>query len=161
MKKQLSISLQEYPMEQIVAFCGLQDKHLQVLREVFACDVLLRDGDLQVLYEDEENFVHIQHVVDAIFDMLRHEQTITYREIEYICRLEKLGQLQELSFIYQQPVGKTINGKLIYPKTIGQRKLFQCMRKSEIVFASGVAGTGKTYLAVVYAANLLKKRGDT
>ena len=50
-----------------------------------------------------------------------------------------------------------MNGKLIYPKTIGQRNLFCCMCKSEIVFASGVAGTGKTYLAVVYAATLLKK----
>ena len=157
MKKQLSISLQEYPMEWVVAFCGLQDKHLQLLRDAFDCDIVLRDGCLQIYCEHENVEEQLTHVVKAAFELLEHEQHISYRDIEYICRLEKIGKLKELSLVYQQPVGKTVHGKYIYPKTIGQRQLLQSMKKSEIVFASGVAGTGKTYLAVVYAANLLKK----
>ena len=101
--------------------------------------------------------IHVQHVVQAIFEMLEHLHEIQPRDIQYITRLEKLDRLSDLSLTYQKPIGKTVNGKLIYPKTIGQRNLFCCMCKSEIVFASGVAGTGKTYLAVVYAATLLKK----
>ena len=89
--------------------------------------------------------------------MMEQHLDVQPRDIEYVCRLAKLHRLHELSLTYQKPIGKTVNGKLIYPKTIGQRYLFQCMCKSEIVFASGVAGTGKTYLAVVYAASLLKK----
>lgn len=89
--------------------------------------------------------------------MMEQHLDVQPRDIEYVCRLAKLHRLHELSLTYQKPIGKTVNGKLIYPKTIGQRYLFQCMCKSEIVFASGVAGTGKTYLAVVYAASLLKR----
>ena len=95
--------------------------------------------------------------MQAIFEMLEHLHEIQPRDIQYITRLEKLDRLSDLSLTYQKPIGKTVNGKLIYPKTIGQRNLFRCMGKSDIVFASGVAGTGKTYLAVVYAATLLKK----
>src|SRR5699024_3068480 len=56
-----------------------------------------------------------------------------------------------------QAVGRNFQGKSIYPKTLGQRYMCQCMQQNDIVFASGVAGTGKTYLAVVYAVSLLKK----
>ena len=89
--------------------------------------------------------------------MMEAHIEVSGRDIEYACRLAKLNRLQELSTTYQKAIGKTVNGKLIYPKTIGQRHLFKCMCNSEIVFATGVAGTGKTYLAVVYAADLLKK----
>ena len=50
----------------------------------------------------------------------------------------------------------TKTGKMIYPKTIGQAILCDAMRHNEIVFATGVAGTGKTYLAVAYAVSMLK-----
>lgn len=157
MKKQYQISLEEYLMEWIAAFCGAQDKNLSIICEAFSCEIIVRDNVCKVLCEEETEFIHVQHVLQAAFEMLEHLNEIQPRDIQYIVRLEKIDRLSDLSLTYQKPIGKTVNGKLIYPKTIGQRNLFRCMCKSEIVFASGVAGTGKTYLAVVYAATLLKK----
>ena len=157
MSQKFSISLEEYPLEWIVKLCGPQDLHLKLLREACSCDVVNRDNQLVVLTDCEDSFHLIEDVVKAIFSMLEHHIDVQARDVEYVLRLAKLHRLHELSLTYQKPIGKTIHGKLIYPKTIGQRHLFQCMSKSEIVFASGVAGTGKTYLAVVYATSLLKK----
>ncbi|MBR2067471.1 MAG: PhoH family protein, partial [Solobacterium sp.] len=56
-------------------------------------------------------------------------------------------------------VGRTLAGKAIYPKTDGQYAFVEAMEKKTIVFAIGPAGTGKTYLAVIFAVNALKK-GD-
>ena len=157
MSEQFRIALEEYPMEWIVKLCGAQDKHLELLRNAFSCDIIMRDNELRILSEDAVTFHSIESVVKALFDMMEAHIDVSGRDIEYACRLAKLNRLQELSTTYQKAIGKTVNGKLIYPKTIGQRHLFKCMCNSEIVFATGVAGTGKTYLAVVYAADLLKK----
>ena len=115
------------------------------------------DNELRILSEDAVTFHSIESVVKALFNMMEAHIDVSGRDIEYACRLAKLNRLQELSTTYQKAIGKTVNGKLIYPKTIGQRHLFKCMCNSEIVFATGVACTGKTYLAVVYAVDLLKK----
>lgn len=152
-----TIALADYPMDWIVKLCGAQDKNLDILRETFHCEIIMRDNQMSVLCEKEDTAATIKEIIQVILQMLEHHLDVQPRDIAYVCRLAQLHRLQEISLTYQKPIGKTVNGKLIYPKTIGQRYLFQCMCKSEIVFASGVAGTGKTYLAVVYAANLLKK----
>lgn len=157
--KNTCISLEEYPMEWIIKLCGAQDKHLNIIRNAYACDITMRENSLTILSDDEHVHRQVSTIIDAVFDMLHHHIDVQTRDIEYICRLASMNRLHELCTTWQLPVGKTVNGKLIYPKTIGQRHLLKCMSNSEIVFATGVAGTGKTYLAVVYAANLLKK-GD-
>lgn len=157
MSEQYRISLEEYPMEWVVKLCGPQDKHLGILRSAFACELIMRDNALSVLTKEETVFLTIQSIITALFEMMEHHIEVNERDIEYACRLAKQNRLHELSTTYQKAVGKTCGGKLIFPKTIGQRYLLKCMCNSEIVFATGVAGTGKTYLAVVYAASLLKK----
>lgn len=159
MNKKGSYSLNEYPMEWIMKFSGPKDTHLEIIRREFSCNLIIRDNEVQIIDAEERDIEVIEQTIKTIFQMIEYHLDLQTRDVEYVCRLAKLDKLDEIAMTYQKPVGKTVAGKLIYPKTIGQRHLFQCMCHSEIVFASGVAGTGKTYLAVVYAANLLKK-GD-
>ncbi|MGX8834220.1 PhoH family protein [Amedibacillus sp. YH-ame6] len=159
MSRQYQIDLTGSSMDSIVKLCGPQDKHLHLLREAFHSDITLRDDTLSVLCEHEETFETIQKILKAMMDMLENHIDVQERDVIYLIKLAKEKKLQNVSSMYQKPVGKSIHGKLIYPKTIGQRYMFQCMCNSDIVFSTGVAGTGKTYLAVVYAATLLKK-GD-
>ena len=157
MDRKYTIEVSDKDMNQIVKLCGPNDKHLDVIREAFTCQLTLRDNQFVILCEQEDTINKIKEVLQALFDMMDQHIDLSERDVDYCCRLAKLGKIKEIGNTYQQPVGKTINGKMIYPKTIGQRQLLQAMRHAEIVFATGVAGTGKTYLAVVYAANLLKK----
>lgn len=157
MDRKYTIEINDKDMNQIVKLCGPNDKHLEVIREAFHCQLVVRDNQFVILCETEETIDKIKEVIQALFDMMDQHIDISERDIDYCCRLAKLDKIKEISHTYQQPVGKTVNGKMIYPKTIGQRQLLQAMRHFEIVFATGVAGTGKTYLAVVYAASLLKK----
>ena len=152
-----NISLHEYPIEWVVRLCGTQDKNLEIIRFHFGCEIVLRDNQLRLVHADEESIEQIEKVIKSLFDMMEHHIDVEVRDIEYVCRLAKNNRLDAYAATYSKPVGKTANGKLIYPKTLGQRYLCRAMEKNEIVFASGVAGTGKTYLAVVYAVSLLKK----
>lgn len=156
MSEKYSIALNDYTMEQIACLCGTNDSHLDILREAFACELIVRDMQLTMICEKDQHSM-IADCVFALLDMIAHPLDISRQDVIYATKLAQQHKLNQLSLNYQKPIGKTISGKLIYPKTIGQRYLYQCMATSDIVFASGVAGTGKTYLAVAYAANLLKK----
>ena len=66
----------------------------------------------------------------------------------------KIAQFEEL---YEEEIFKTAKGKSIRVKTMGQRRYIHAMKKNDIVFGIGPAGTGKTYLAVVMAVRALKQ----
>lgn len=157
MSEKYKFSLADYTMEQIAVLCGTNDCHLDILRKEFNCDVIVRDMQLTLLCEKDETKEMVSECVFALLDMIAHPIEINEQDVIYAVKLSKQHKLKQLSLTYQKPIAKTISGKLIYPKTIGQRYLYKCMATNDIVFASGVAGTGKTYLAVAYAANLLKK----
>lgn len=156
MSEKYSISLADYTMEQVAALCGTKDCHLDILRKAFACDLIVRDMQL-ILLGEEAIKEQVSECVFALLEMIAHPIEINKQDVIYASKLAKQDKLKQLSLTYQKPIAKTVHGKLIYPKTIGQRYLYKCMATNDIVFASGVAGTGKTYLAVAYAANLLKK----
>ncbi len=156
MSEKYSISLADYTMEQVAALCGTKDCHLDILRKAFACDLIVRDMQL-ILLGEEAIKGQVSECVFALLEMIAHPIEINEQDVIYASKLAKQDKLKQLSLTYQKPIAKTVHGKLIYPKTIGQRYLYKCMATNDIVFASGVAGTGKTYLAVAYAANLLKK----
>ena len=88
--------------------------------------------------------------------MIETRDQLLKQDLHYLIQLEKKKILRSFSAKALSPIAKTRSGKLIYPKTIGQAKLCEAFKEKEIVFATGVAGTGKTYLAVAYAITQLK-----
>lgn len=149
-----TIDLSDYDVNAIQIFVGNQDAHLQVLHKAFKTDFILRDQQLKF---DSEQFDEIQQVVSTCFDLIESKHKLNEQDVNYLCRLAKRHQLDQFDLSHLQPVAKTKSGKLIYPKTLGQAILCDAFFHNDIVFASGVAGTGKTYLAVCYAVMQLKK----
>ncbi|MEA2086852.1 MAG: PhoH family protein, partial [Candidatus Caldatribacteriota bacterium] len=60
--------------------------------------------------------------------------------------------------LYKDVIRVFKKDKEIRPKTLGQQKYIEAVRKNDIVFAIGPAGTGKTYLAVAIALSALKNK---
>lgn len=149
-----TIDLSDYDVNAIQIFVGNQDAHLQVLHKAFKTDFILRDQQLKF---DSEQFDEIQQVVSTCFDLIESKHKLNEQDVNYLCRLAKRHQLDQFDLSHLQPVAKTKSGKLIYPKTLGQAILCDAFFHNDIIFASGVAGTGKTYLAVCYAVMQLKK----
>lgn len=69
----------------------------------------------------------------------------------------RIRQIYAFHYIRKRNARKKFLGKAIYPKTLKQREYINALESHDIVFGVGPAGTGKTYLAVVYAVSLLKK----
>ena len=148
-----TIDLSGHSYDDILLFTGFNDCNLQALNKQFKTEFILRDQSLK--YEGEHND-QIDSAVKALFDIIAIHKRLSVQDINYICTLAKSNRLSSFDMHKLQPVGKTKSGKVIYPKTLGQAALCDAFRNNDIVFATGVAGTGKTYLAVVYAVSMLK-----
>ena len=88
--------------------------------------------------------------------MIRKGINISQRDVSYAVQMAKKGTLNYFKDLYEEEIAKNVKGKSIRVKTIGQRYYISAIKKSDLVFGIGPAGTGKTYLAVVMAVTRLK-----
>ena len=71
--------------------------------------------------------------------------------------MAKRGTLDYFLNLYNEEIGRTFSGKPIRAKTFGQQQYIHAIKKTDMVFGIGPAGTGKTFVAVVMAVQALKK----
>lgn len=150
-----TFDLSDRTFEDIQVFAGEQDMNLAVLQKHFKTSFILRSQSLK--FEENEHTQEILEVLHACFDIIDIQHRLGTQDVAYLIQLSKSGKLSSFKAGQLSPIGKTKMGKLIYPKTVGQAVFCDAMRRNEIVFATGVAGTGKTYLAVSHAVHQLKQ----
>lgn len=142
--------------EEIQIFAGFQDSNLDMLSKCFKSVCMIRDQKIKVEVNETLDTHLVEEVIAACFSIIDTQHRLNSQDVSYICSLAFKNRLKDFKAHQLQAVCKTKTGKMIYPKTIGQAILCDAMRHNEIVFATGVAGTGKTYLAVAYAVSMLK-----
>lgn len=150
------IKLEEYTMEQLHAICGVRDEHLKMLEEALLVELSFRGDEITVEYEKEEDFKVVKLVLDALLGLTKKGISISRRDIVYAISLAKKNDVWQMDELYSIKIAKTSSGKMIYPKTLGQKQYYYALKKQDVVFGIGPAGTGKTYLAVVFAVAALK-----
>lgn len=89
--------------------------------------------------------------------MINKGKTIGERDIITAIKMANNGQLDTFIDLYDQAIGKSYDGKIIQPKTFGQKQYIDAIKANPLTFGIGPAGTGKTFLAVVMAVSALKK----
>ncbi|MCF0260682.1 MAG: PhoH family protein, partial [Erysipelotrichaceae bacterium] len=139
-----------------MGLAGFHDENLQVLERELQVKLYLKNDVIRI---EAENQRLVDKTVDALQQCLDSLLSRGHLDKEETGRIA-LGILKDAPLFVsegQAPVLRCKNGKLIYPKTANQAALVEAFRTNEIVFASGVAGTGKTYLAVAYAVDQLKR----
>lgn len=148
------ISLEDLNSEELAQFVGSHDKNLKLLSGLFQANISLVDYILVLSSDSSINFTHFTKVVDLIKKEIKSNTILDHQLISYI--YEEANKLAATS-LNEEAIGRKQNGQSVYPKTIGQKHFVDSMKNSDIVFALGPAGTGKTYLAVILAVSMLKK----
>lgn len=148
------ISLQNN--QEAVQIFGPNDANLRLIEKHFEGTISARGGEITITGTPDETETMLQ-LFRVLTDVVRKGTSINDREILYAIDMAKKGAAEELLEIYMEDIATTVKGKPIRVKTLGQRFYIQAIRKQDIVFGIGPAGTGKTYLAVVMAVTALKK----
>ena len=137
---------------------GIKDNNLKAIEEIFSCEVSLR-GDSVYVNANDFDIVILEELFTLLNEISKLNYVINERDIIYICNALKNGKKDDLLDLYIKPltVGKKFGGKDIMPKTLNQKRYVKNLMNKDIIFGVGPAGTGKTYLAVMYAVSLLKE----
>lgn len=149
------VKLEAYNIEQLVNLSGVKDANLEVLEDHFQVEISLR-GDEMTLVGEKENLEKTKKVIFSLLKLIVSGVSISRRDVVYAQKLVEKDKLDQLFELYHIKIARTYNGKLIYPKTLGQKSYYYALKNNDVVFGVGPAGTGKTYLAVVFAVAALK-----
>lgn len=139
-----------------VGLFGPADSNLRMLREVCGVHIAAREGRVR-LNGKREAVAKAANLLEMMQDRLSHQ--------DHLGRSDMLDLIQsaacELSQEKNDPAGAIsvlADGRSISPRSDGQREYLKAMRKNDLVFCTGPAGTGKTYLAVAIAVSMLKDK---
>ena len=135
--------------------CGVQDAHIQIISTVFACNITVDKEALHILI-DEKYKEAILQVFDQLIALVNTQKEIQAMDVQIMAETIFNGISHEVNHLYKKAVGRSFEHKLIYPKTIGQMRLLEALNTKDMIFVSGPAGTGKTFLSVVYAVTQLR-----
>jgi phosphate starvation-inducible protein PhoH and related proteins len=139
-----------------LALFGPQDKFMRLIESKTNAHIFSREADLVIQGEPAEE-AWLEQLFDVLLQLIRGGYTLTERDVLYAIELAKELKADQLLDLLRGEIGVTFKGKPIRVKTIGQRHYVSTIKKKDIVFGIGPAGTGKTYLAVVLAVMALKE----
>jgi len=139
-----------------LAVFGPQDKFLRLVMEQSGASISSREAEIVITGQAKE-VDSLEQLYTVLLQLVRGGYAPTERDIMYALDLARNMQAEELLDLFKKEIASTFRGKKIMVKTIGQRHYVKTIKKRDIVFGIGPAGTGKTYLAVVLAVVALKE----
>lgn len=139
-----------------LAVFGPQDKFLRLIQSRTNAKITSREAEIAISGEMEEVEKYKQ-LFEVLLELVRNNIVLSERDIMYALELAHEWKTEELLDLFKGEIATTYRGKPIRVKTIGQRHYVSTIKKKDIVFGIGPAGTGKTYLAVVLAVMALKE----
>jgi len=128
---------------------------LSLVGEHCGCEVTGRGNILRISGE-EENVARTEEILTELRGMARRRIYLTERHVRQVMKLLGEGRGEELRELEADTVNMTKDGKSIHPRTPGQKRYVDAIRRNSITFGIGPAGTGKTYLAVALGAFYLR-----
>ncbi|EHM69378.1 PhoH family protein [Staphylococcus epidermidis VCU071] len=144
-------------INQSQALMGNNDENLKAIEAHFNVVIHARGQEIAVKGEKIEHVEKAELVLKNLLKVIELGNTITLKDVEAAIKMADNNTIHYLLDLYDEEITKDAYGKTIRAKTMGQRIYINAMKRNDLVFGIGPAGTGKTFLAVVYAAKQLRK----
>ena len=145
---ELSINLER--LEDAISVFGSFDENIRIIERELDVSVVNRDGSLKVSGE-AESVMYAVKAIQGLLELSGRGEPINEQNVRYILQLVKAGQEDKIGQMARDVLCVTAKGKPIKPKTLGQKRYVDAIKKNTITLGIGPAGTGKTYLAVAAA----------
>ena len=145
----------DIPMEHERNVCGQFDAYLKKIERTLHVTMITRDGALKII-GPEQTIRQAKSVFNNLLELSKRGNTITEQNVDYALSLSFTEKDDQILEIDKDIICRTITGKPVKPKTMGQKQYVDLIRKKMIVFGIGPAGTGKTYLAMSMAIQAFK-----
>lgn len=136
-----------------VTFYGVNNDHLQMLKSLFPKLRIVARGNVIRILGDEEEMAKIEEDIELMQKHVLKYNSITEEDI-----LDIIHDHKTKADAIKDVVVYSISGRPIKSRSENQQKLIEAYNTSDMVFAVGPAGTGKTYLSIALAVKALKEK---
>jgi len=139
-----------------IALLGVADTHIKLIEAAIPATIIARGETIKIRGENPD-VEHIHQILHEMMETLSGKGSLTVRDVQNLIALvtsenEKLnGEIRVPEIVIHYG-----NKGAIVPKTKGQEAYVKTVRKNDVVFSIGPAGTGKTFLAVALAVAALE-----
>lgn len=134
---------------------GPNDQFLKEIEKFFPVKIVTR-GDEITVTGTTDDVKKVEAVIGDLRGLIGLKHDISLRDVLYMIQMHNLEAQGNVAHVLNEEIAKTVKGKSIKVKTIGQKEYIKQIRAKDIVFGVGPAGSGKTFLAVVMAVVALK-----
>lgn len=140
----------------LIDFLGTNNQNIDKIATHFPkCKIISRGDELKIMGASKE-IMHLNEFLNLLLEHYKRFNKLTPEDVENY--LESDDYLSVPSADMNQTVVHGNKGLIIKPKSQNQVELVDSIRKNDLVFATGPAGTGKTYIAVAMAVSALKNK---
>lgn len=143
--------------DNLVKLLGIHDKNIKVIKSYFDVNILIRSGVIKVTGDKAKTEAVVKILKDMI-NVIDTEGELTDQKVVYLIESNKSNYSIDYNEILKDVIVTTASGRVIKPKTIGQKRYMDLINSKDVTFGIGPAGTGKTYLAVAAAVNAFRKK---
>ena len=144
-------------MQESKAIFGTHDENVKLIEKEFGVTIVARADTLKVQGE-LKGVEPASRLIEELILTLRSGGAIKKHELLYAIKSIREDGTRDIHSIYLDRIEVSSKRQYITPKSKGQKEYVDAIRKNDIVFCIGPAGTGKTYLAMAMAVNALKKQ---
>lgn len=147
-----SVTIQLASRDEALLLFGSRDAHLRMIRDTLGVRLVARGDTIQV-DGDEDAVARAERVFQQLRQMLQKQDQISPEDVRTVLEIVQHGHER------MSPQNLTVQntGRFVRPRTDGQSRYIQAMRDNDVTLCVGPAGTGKSYLAVGMAVNMLRQ----
>ncbi len=140
--------------EALQALCGSNNSRLKLIERTAGAEVHLRGNEITI--EGEEAAAETaRSALEQLYDLALAGKPLSSDDVVRAVRMLKGDNGQTIANVFGETILTPRAGRPIAPKGATQKKYVELVRANDIVFATGPAGTGKTYLAMALAVRAL------
>ncbi|MDI6615933.1 MAG: PhoH family protein [Syntrophaceae bacterium] len=143
--------------DKLKVLLGEQDKNRKVLEKLGQVRLNAR-GSFISISGDEQDCALIKNLLTQLYGIIEKGYSIYPNDIDYAHRILSRDRSADLETIFLDTVFISSKKRVITPKSVAQKLYIDSIRKFDIVFGIGPAGTGKTYLAMAMAVGALLEK---
>lgn len=142
--------------ELISTLFGQLDGNISRIQKEYNVTAVSRDGGIKLI-GTEENVSAAAKAVKALMRISGTGRSLSEQTVRYVTSMVADGVEKELEELGDDGICVTASGKILRPRTVGQKRYTDSIRENTIVLGIGPAGTGKTYLAVAMAVKAFRE----
>ena len=136
---------------------GKLDENIKKIEEAYGVVVIVR-GEQILITGSAAGRANAENVLQKLVAFAQKGSAIDAQQVNYLINTQGEADFAQIEKINDDTVCVTASGRPVKPKTMGQKKYLDQIRKNTVVFAVGPAGTGKTYLAMAMAITAFRSQ---